>query len=160
MITLASAKQLVTDGRYEAGGIICPCCDQRVKVYRRKITSPMAAGLIELYSRHNTNMVKIEDAAGDDGRLLLKNGYHRAYAMRDIGITHAPCIVQTVASRDELGIAVNSDVARDLDFYFASARPPILKDFFDPKIRRIHQVYKTLKMIEIEFEVREHDVGA
>jgi hypothetical protein len=97
---------------------------------------------------------------GEDGRILLKNGYHRAYALRALGITHAPCIIQTVTTRDELGIVVNSSVARDLDFYFTSARPPLLKDFFDPKIRRVHQTYKTLKTIEIEFEVREHYVGA
>ncbi len=97
---------------------------------------------------------------GEDGRVLLHNGYHRAYALRALGITHAPCIIQTVTTPDELGIAVTAKVAQDPDFYFASARPPLLKDFFDPKIRMVHRIYKTLKMIEIEFEVREHYVGA
>lgn len=97
---------------------------------------------------------------GDDGRVLLKNGYHRAYAMRDMGITHAPCIIQTVTSRDELSLAVSSKVAQNLDFYFASARPPMLRDFFDPRIRKVFQIYKTLKMIEIEFDVSEYYVGA
>ena len=97
---------------------------------------------------------------GEDGRVLLHNGYHRAYALRALGITHAPCIIQTVTTPDELGIAVTAKVAKDPDFYFASARPPLLKDFFDPKIRTVHRIYKTLKMIEIEFEVREHYVGA
>ena len=97
---------------------------------------------------------------GEDGRVLLHNGYHRAYSLRALGITHAPCIIQTVTSPDELGYAVTKKVAQDPDFYFASARPPLLKDFFDPRIRKIHQVYKTLKMIEVEFEVREYYVGA
>lgn len=97
---------------------------------------------------------------GEDGRVVLRNGYHRAYAMRALGITHAPCVIQTITSHDELGAAVGGKVAQDPDFYFATARPPMLKDFFDPKIRKVHQVYKQLKMVEVEFEVREYYVGA
>src|SRR5437879_6537951 len=36
-----------------------------------------------------------------ENRLILNNGSHRAYALRKLGITHAPCIVQHVSSRDE-----------------------------------------------------------
>lgn len=97
---------------------------------------------------------------GEDGRMVLHNGYHRAYAMRALGITHAPCIVRTATRQDELGLIAGKKVSQDTDFYFASARPPMLKDFFDPKIRKVHQIYKMLKMIEVEFEVREYYVGA
>ncbi len=97
---------------------------------------------------------------GEDGRIILHNGYHRAYALRSLGITHAPCIIQTLTRNDELGVAATKKVTQDPDFYLASARPPLLKDFFDPKIRKVHQVYKTLKMIEVGFEVREFYVGA
>ena len=31
------------------GGVACPACTQMVKLYRRKITSPMARGLIKQY---------------------------------------------------------------------------------------------------------------
>jgi hypothetical protein len=97
---------------------------------------------------------------GEDGRVVLHNGYHRAYTLRALGITHAPCVVRTITRHDQLGIAAAKDVAQDPDFYFASARPPLLKDFFDPKIRKVHQVYKRLKTIEVEFKVREYFVGA
>lgn len=97
---------------------------------------------------------------GEDGRVLLHNGYHRAYALRALGITHAPCIIRTVSNQDELQIAAVQKVVQNPDFYFASARPPLMKDFFDPKLRKVHQVYQTLKMIEVEFEVREYNVKA
>jgi hypothetical protein len=97
---------------------------------------------------------------GEEGRAVLHNGYHRAYAMRAAGITHAPCIVQTLTRPDDLGLIGAKKVADDQDFYFASARPPLLKDFFDPKIRKVHQIYKTLKTIEVEFKIREFYVGA
>ena len=95
-------------------------------------------------------------AYGD--RVLLHNGYHRAYAMRASGITHAPCIIQTVTRRDEIEVAAKRDVADDPAFYFASKRPPLLKDFFDPKISAVFEVYRSKKMIEVTFEIRDFDV--
>lgn len=38
--TLASARAAVAAGREQ--GIVCPCCDQLVKVYKRKLNSQMA----------------------------------------------------------------------------------------------------------------------
>jgi hypothetical protein len=41
------------EGRWEdPGGVICPCCDQRAKVYRRKLNAEMARALIVLYRHH------------------------------------------------------------------------------------------------------------
>src|SRR5439155_26670158 len=37
-------------------------------------------------------------------RLILDNGSHRAYAIREMGFTHVPCIVQHVSSRDEVDV--------------------------------------------------------
>jgi len=95
-----------------------------------------------------------------DDRVLLHNGYHRAHALRALGITHAPCIIQTVTRRDELEVAAKRVVADDPRFYFGTPRPPLLKDFFDPKIRHEFKVHKTLKMIEVTFDVRDFEVRA
>ena len=50
--TLAEARETVSAARDE--GIVCPCCDQFVRVYKRKITHAMAEGLIKVFheSRH------------------------------------------------------------------------------------------------------------
>src|SRR5436190_8747405 len=40
-------------------------------------------------------------------RLILNNGSIRAYALRKLGITHVPCIVQQLASRDELDVVAS-----------------------------------------------------
>ena len=66
---------------------------------------------------------------------VLHNGYHRAYALRAAGITHAP-------ARDPDGDAPGraercrrrQTVVDEPAFYFAAKRPPLLKDFFDPRI--------------------------
>ena len=47
---------------------------------------------------YGSNFLNIIEA---EGRLLLHNGYHRAYALREAGLTHAACIVQSVSRRDE-----------------------------------------------------------
>lgn len=123
------------------------------------VSSGPISGVVGLVIGYGSNFLTAV-RQGEDGRMVLHNGYHRAYAMRALGITHAPCIVRTVRRDDELEIAAGRKVARDPDFYFKSARPPLLKDFFDPKICKLHQVYKMLKTIEVEFEVREYYVGA
>ena len=94
-----------------------------------------------------------------DDRLLLQNGYHRACALRALGVTHAPCVVQTVTRRDELAVVGPPRVVDAPAFYFKAARPPLLKDFFDPRIRKPLRVRRTRKVIEVSFEVREAHVA-
>jgi hypothetical protein len=94
----------------------------------------------------------------DSGRLLLHNGYHRACALLELGITHAPCVVQTVSSRDELDIVAKSVVASDPGYFLNGPRPPLLKDFVDPRIRKVLPIKKVSRMIEVNFEVRDYFV--
>ncbi|RXF73734.1 hypothetical protein [Hansschlegelia zhihuaiae] len=93
-----------------------------------------------------------------DDRLILQNGYHRAYALRDLGITHAYCAVQTVTRRDELKLVAGEPVIEAPEFYCRAKRPPLLKDFFDPKIRKVLNVRRMSRMIEVKLEVREYQV--
>ncbi len=94
----------------------------------------------------------------ENKRMLLNNGYHRAVALRALGITHAPCIIETVTRRDELAVAAGSTVNKTPFFYFGKKRPPLLKDFFDPKIRKVLPVRRIRRVVEIEFEVRKFDL--
>jgi hypothetical protein len=45
---LGEAIDLLLEGAIN-GGVICPCCSQFAKVYKRKINTAMARGLTELY---------------------------------------------------------------------------------------------------------------
>jgi hypothetical protein len=110
------------------------------------------AGIVGLMVGYGSNFLSVIES---DKRMLLHNGHHRAYALRDLGITHAPCIVQTVTRVEELRLVATRSVAEDPAFYFASKRPPILKDFFDPKLRKVHRVRAAANVIEVSFEVKE-----
>jgi hypothetical protein len=89
-----------------------------------------------------------------DKRLLLQNGYHRAYTLLAAGITHAPAVVQTVTRKDELVIAANEEVVSNAPFYFLAARPPLLRDYLDPKIGKRLRVYRMQTIVEIQVKTR------
>ena len=93
-----------------------------------------------------------------DKRLVLHNGHHRAYALRDLGLTHAPCLIQTVTRLDELNVVASRQVCEAPAFYFKSQRPPLLKDFFDARLNTVLRVPKLVRMIELNFEVKDFEV--
>ena len=87
-------------------------------------------------------------------RIVLQNGYHRAYALRRVGITHAPCILEDVTRKDELRVGGDDEVNADPEFYFAQPRPPLLKDFFDPRLAKLLPVRPIETVVEVEIKVR------
>jgi hypothetical protein len=93
-------------------------------------------------------------------RLILNNGSHRAYTLRKIGVTHVPCIVQHVGTRDELDVVAASEIRRDRDLYLKHARPPMLRDYFDPRLHVVMPVRRRLRQVTVRFEVEEDYVPA
>lgn len=140
-----------TDFRFHEPALLRP--DQ---VLDYEAFGPVAGivGLVVGFGSNFLNMIRV------DNRLILHNGYHRACALRKLGITHAPCVIQEVTRSDELDLAAKDTVAKDPDFYLKTARPPLLKDYFDPKIRKVHLVHKQMRMVEVNFEVRDFTVRA
>ena len=111
-------------------------------------------GLMVGYGSNFLNAIEL------DGRLLLHNGHHRAYALRSAGVTHAPCLLRKVTRRDELNLVASTDTAADPGFYFKAARPPLLKDFFNPSLRKMLKVRRLLRAVEITFETKEYEMQA
>lgn len=93
------------------------------------------------------------NAIRSDDRFLLNNGYHRAVALRSLGVTHVPCVIQAVTRLDELGVVGPERVVDDPAFYFRARRPPLLKDFFDSRIARRLPTRPRRKLIEVSFKV-------
>ncbi|MGB9149637.1 MAG: hypothetical protein WCB36_05265, partial [Burkholderiales bacterium] len=137
-----------TDFRYQESVLLRP---DQITGYENYGPIAGVAGVSVGFGSNFLNVIQDDD----NQRLLLHNGYHRACSLRAMGITHAPCIIQTVTCRDELDISADSDVAKSPGYYFNSPRPPLLKDYFDPKIRKVLQVKRMVRMIEVNFEVKE-----
>jgi hypothetical protein len=109
------------------------------------------AGMIGLMFGFGSNFVT---AIRSGSRVLLQNGYHRAYTLKSLGHDYCYCVVEDVTRKDELRLTATSDVADDPEFYFAAKRPPIMRDFFDPRLTTVLDVLPTENLVEIEIKSR------
>jgi hypothetical protein len=110
------------------------------------------AGAVVAFGSNFLNVIRVGN------RLLLNDGYHRACALRRAGVTHAPCVIQTVSHPEEISVVAKRRVVDDPEFYFHSARPPLLKDFFDLRLCKVLPVRRSVRVIEVSIEVREYQV--
>ena len=93
-----------------------------------------------------------------EGRLVLNNGFHRAYALRELGVTHVPCVIQRLAGREDLEHVGRAAIRRDPDCYFGLARPPVIKDFFEPRLCRTVDRPRRTRQVRVTVTVEELDV--
>lgn len=93
-----------------------------------------------------------------NGRLILQNGSHRAYCLRQLGVSHAPCVVQKVSNREEYELVANLEVKQYADRYLKSPRPPVLKDYFDPMLIKIVPMRRRQRMVRLQIGVEISDV--
>jgi hypothetical protein len=87
------------------------------------------------------------------GRMVLNNGYHRAWALRQLGVSHAPCLIQVCRHWEDVGLAGNREIYENGEVYFSSARPPMLRDFGNPALTRIFPARRLRREIRISYEV-------
>ncbi len=85
--------------------------------------------VVALCVGYSTNLL---NAVRYNGRLVLNNGHHRAYALRAQGVSHVPCVIQTCATFEEVRLAATEEIVDNSDLYFEAPRPPLLRDFDDP----------------------------
>ena len=78
MQTIEQAKRDIRQGWKTPNGAICPCCDQKVKLYERKLMWMMARGLVALYwldrtsndgPYHHRNVIMPNDTSGSFAKL-------------------------------------------------------------------------------------------
>jgi len=138
-----------SDFRFQEAVLLHPDQINRVEPY-----GPIG-GVLALMAGYGSNFLSVIES---DGRLILHNGHHRAYALLEAGFTHAPAVIQTVTRMDELKVAAGRRVLADPAFYLKAARPPLLKDFFDPNIRKVLSVPRSMTVVELAFEVNEYRV--
>jgi hypothetical protein len=95
-----------------------------------------------------------------EGRLILHNGTHRAYTLREIGHTHAPCLIQSITRREEFELVATPDMQERSETFLTHARPPVLKDYFDPELRMVVHVPRKDRQLRIAIQVEQLDVPA
>ncbi len=102
----------------------------------------MAVVLYVGYSVNAINVVEI------NGRLVLNNGHHRAYALYTSGATHAIAVVQHLSPND---LSVVPAVQQTPALYLESPRPPMLADFLDPALTDEVSIPHRVRQIRLQF---------
>lgn len=93
------------------------------------------------------------NAVRHNGRIALNNGHHRALALRQMGFTHAPCLIQPCASMDDLGEAATSEICDNVELYFHSPRPPLLRDFDNPLLTLAVRAPRMRRVLTLKIDV-------
>lgn len=119
------------------------------------VTTGAATHVVAAVLGYGPNMFSAVHA---EDRLVLNNGSHRAYALRDAGITHAPCLIQEVSRRDELEVIAGGDLTSNADSYLTAPRPPVLRDYFDDKLRVLAPVVPKQRQVQVQVSFGQVDV--
>ena len=108
-----------------------------------------ARAVIALSVGFSTNVLNVIRLGN---RVVLNNGHHRAYALRAMGLTHVPCVIQVCASHEELREAASSEICDNSDLYFESPRPPLLRDFDRPDLTRAFTSARLQRQVSVRFK--------
>ena len=91
-------------------------------------------------------------------RVVLNNGFHRVFALRDRGVTHIPVVIQF---SNNPALDFPPQVAGlPKEYLLGMPRPVIMKDFFEPDFAITLRVRKRIKLVTLSTSVGQHDVPA
>ena len=108
-----------------------------------------AKAVIALSLGFSTNVLNVVRFGN---RVVLNNGHHRAHALRAMGLTHVPCVIQVCASHDELRQAASSEICDNSDLYYESPRPPLLRDFDRPDLACALTSARLQRQVRVRFK--------
>jgi hypothetical protein len=158
-LTIPPRSEVLPDGTYD---FVSPSNDLRFleavllrpeQVHDYHPFGPVAAvvGLMVGYGSNYLNAIAM------DGRLVLHNGSHRAYALRELGLTHIPCVIQHARAEEELMRVAMGGLRRYPHVYLKEPRPPVLKDYFNPQLCQRVRLPHTLRHVQLRFTVDQFD---
>ncbi len=111
-------------------------------------------GVVALLVGYGSNYL---NAIAAEGRLVLHNGSHRAYALRDLGVTHVPCVIQHARTREDVQRVAMGGLRRYPELYLDQPRPPVLKDYFNPQLCQRVRLPFVLRHVRLRFTVEQFD---
>ena len=92
------------------------------------------------------------------GRVVLNNGFHRVYALRSIGVTEIPVVIQRVGNPQ---LEFPPQVAGlPKEYLLGAPRPVVMKDFFEDGFAITLKVRDRLKMVTLGIALNQYDVPA
>jgi hypothetical protein len=89
-------------------------------------------------------------------RVILNNGFHRVYALRSMGITDIPVVVQAVRNPQlefPPGVA-----GLPREYLLGHPRPVVMKDFFEQDFGVTLNIRERIKMVTVGVSLSQHEV--
>jgi len=93
-----------------------------------------------------------------NGRLVLNNGFHRVYALRSLGVTKIPIVVQHVRNPQLEFPGLVCGLPRE--YLLGAPRPVLMKDFVDDSLCIALRAKDRVKVVTVQAAVGSHDVPA
>lgn len=119
--------------------------------------SGCASSAVVIFVGFSDNLISAVHA---NNRVILTNGTHRVYALRALGITHVPCVVTHASREEEYEFILPGEVKADRDPYLKAPRPPVFKDYFDPRIVKRVQVPRLNHVLAAKLSLERSGVPA
>lgn len=92
-------------------------------------------------------------------RLILINGTHRAGALHQQGLTQIPCLIRDVGNEDDLDLIGLSSLKPPIRHYLQCRRPPLIRDFWDPQLRKLIQAAPARRLLHIQVHTQRSRVS-
>lgn len=110
---------------------------------------------IVMYVGFSDNVIS---ATRSGDRILLTNGSHRVYALRELGFQYVPCLLTDASDGDVSEFLLPAAVKQDRQFYLAAPRPPLFKDYFDLRLTRTVPVIRKTSVLKAKLDLQKSSV--
>jgi hypothetical protein len=102
------------------------------------------------YGASPVNVLKV------GGRVVLNNGFHRVYALRSMGVTKIPVVVQQVRNAQLEFPPQVAGLPRE--YLLTHSRPVLVRDFFEPDFAVTLKVRERIKTVSLSVAPGQHEV--
>lgn len=93
-------------------------------------------------------------------RVILTNGSHRVYVLRELGFRYVPCLLTDASDGDAAEFLLPADIKQDRQFYLHAPRPPLFKDYFDSRLTRVVPVVRKNYVLQAKLDLQRTTVPA
>lgn len=114
-----------------------------------------ASHAIVVYVGFSDNVVS---ATRSGDRIILTNGSHRVYALRELGFRYVPCLLTDASDGNLSEFLLPAAVKQERQFYLAAPRPPLFKDYFDARLTRQVPVIRKTSVLKAKLDLQKSSV--
>jgi hypothetical protein len=116
-----------------------------------------ASHAIVIYLGFSDNLIS---ATRSGKRIILTNGSHRVYVLRQLGFRYVPCLLTDASDGDAADFLLPADIKQDRTFYLHAPRPPMFKDYVDPRLTRVVPVVRKNYVLQAKLDLQRTTVPA